>query len=83
MAEGGAREGFASSNLDHNGAQNKNSYFPMSDASKSAFRENEEEYKRGKTDFLRAARENRRRRDLSRSKFSRRPSPIRLYRNSR
>ena len=54
MAEGGAREGFASSNLDHNGAQNKYSYFPMSDASKSAFRENEEEYKRGKTDFFKS-----------------------------
>ena len=40
MAEGGASEGFASSNLDHNGARNKDSYFQMCDASKSAVREN-------------------------------------------
>ena len=41
MAEGGASKGFASSNLDHSGARNKK-YFPMSDASKSTLRENEE-----------------------------------------
>ena len=41
MAEGGASEGFASSNLDHKGARDKDSYFHMNDASKSAARENE------------------------------------------
>ena len=54
MAEGGVSEGFASSNLDHNGARNKDSYFPMSDASKSAVRENEEKFKRVKADFFKS-----------------------------
>ena len=76
MAEGGTSEGFASSSLDHNGARNKDSYFHMSDASKSAVRENKEEFRRVKADFLRVARQNRRR-DLSRSESSRNPSPIR------
>ena len=40
MAEGGDSEGFASSTLDHNGTRHKDSYFPVSDASKSALREN-------------------------------------------
>ena len=53
MAEGGASEGFVSSNLDHKGARDKDSYFYMSDASKSAARENEEEFRRVKADFLR------------------------------
>ena len=65
------------SNLDHNGARKKDSYFHMSDASKSAVRENEEEFKRVKADFLRVAIQNKRRRYLSRSEFSRSPSPIR------
>ena len=76
MAEGGASEGFASSNLDHKGVRDKDSYFHMSDASKSAARENEEEFRRMKADFLRVARQNRRR-ELSRSESSRSPSPIR------
>ena len=76
MAEGGASEGFASSNLDHRGARDKDSYFHMSDASKSAARENEEEFRRVKADFLRVARQHRRK-ELSRSKSSRSPSPIR------
>ena len=77
MAKEGASEGFASSNLDHNCARNKDSYFPISDASESAVIENEEEFKRVKADFLRVARQKRRRRDLSRSESSRSPSPIR------
>ena len=36
MAEGGARQGFDSSKLDHRGARDKDSLFQMSDASKSA-----------------------------------------------
>ena len=40
MAERGESEGFASSTLDQNGARPKDSYFPLSDASKSALREN-------------------------------------------
>ena len=77
MAEGGACEGFASSILVHSGAQNKDSYFPMSESRKSALRENEEEFKRVKADFLRVTRQNRRRRELSRSESSRSPSLIR------
>ena len=76
MTEGGASEGFASSNLDHKGARDKDSYFHMSDASKSTARENEEEFRRVKADFLRVARQNRRR-ELSRSESSSSPSPIR------
>ena len=49
----------------------------MSDASKSAVRENLEEFKRVKADCLRVARQNRRRRDLSRSESSKSPSPVR------
>ena len=82
MAEEGACEGFASSNLDHNGARDKDSYFHMSDASKSAVRENEEEFRRVKVDFLRVARQNRRR-DLLRSESSRSPSPIRRHSSRR
>ena len=66
MAEGGASQGFDSSNLDHRCARDKNSYFHMSDASKSAARENDEEFRRVKDDFLRVARQHRRR-ELSRS----------------
>ena len=76
MAEGGASESFASSNLDHKGDRDIDSYFHMSDASKSAARENEEEFRRVKADFSRVARQNRRR-ELSRSEPSRSPSPIR------
>ena len=52
MAEGGANQGFDSSNLDHRGARDKDSYFHMSDASKSAAGENDEEFRRMKDDFL-------------------------------
>ena len=52
MAEGGASQGFDSSNLDHRGAPDKDSYFHMSDASKSTARENDEEFRRVKDDFL-------------------------------
>ena len=76
MAEGDASEGFASSNLDHRGARDKDSYFHMSDASKSAARENEEEFRRVKADFLRVARQHRRK-EFPRSESSRSPSPIR------
>ena len=75
MAEGGASEGFALSNLDHKGARNKDSYFHISDASTSVVRENEEEFRQVKADFLRVARKNRRR-DLLRSESSRSSSPI-------
>ena len=76
MAERGESEGFASSTLDQHSARPWDSYFSLSDASKSALRENEAEYKRMKSDFLRVARQNRRRSELSRSKSSRSPSPI-------
>ena len=48
----------------------------MSDASKSAARENDEEFRRVKDDFLRVARQHKRR-ELSTSESSRSPSPIR------
>ena len=77
MAEGGESECFASSTLDHNGARHKDSYFPVSDASKSAIRENKAEFKKVKADFLRVAEQNRRKRELSRSESIRSPSQIR------
>ena len=40
IVESGESEGFASSTLDQHGARLKDSYFPPSDASKSALREN-------------------------------------------
>ena len=40
MVESGESEGFASSTLDQHGARPKDSYSPLSDASKSALREN-------------------------------------------
>ena len=76
MAEGGASQGFDSPKLDLRGARDKDSLFQMSDASKSAARENDEEFRRVKDDFLRVARQHRRR-ELSRSESSRSPSPIR------
>ena len=60
MAEGGASQGFDSSKLDHRGARDKDSLFHMSDGSKSAARENDEEFRRVKDDFLRVARQHRR-----------------------
>ena len=77
MAERGDSEGFASSTLDHNGNRHKDSYFPVSDVSKSALRESETEFKIVKVDFLGAARQNRSKSELSRSESSRSPSPIR------
>ena len=76
MAERGESDGFASSTVEQHGARPKDSYFYLSDASKSALRENEAEYKRVKSDFLRFARPNRKRSELSRSESSRSPSPI-------
>ena len=45
MAKRGESEGFASSTLDQHGARPKNFYFLLSDASKSALRENKAKYK--------------------------------------
>ena len=58
------------------GARDTESLFCMSAASASAARENDEEFRRVKDDFLRVARQHRRR-ELSRSESSRSPSPIR------
>ena len=76
MAEGGASEGFDSPKMNLRGARDTDSLFRMSDASASAARENDEEFRRVKDDFLRVARQHRRR-ELSRSESSRSPSPIR------
>ena len=59
MAEGGARQGFDSPKLDLRGARDKDSLFHMSDASKSAARENDEEFRQVKDDFLGVARQHR------------------------
>ena len=78
MAEGGASQGFDSPKVDLKSARDKDSLFHMSDAnvSKLAARENDKEFRRVKEDFLRVARQHRRR-ELSRSESSRKPSPIR------
>ena len=76
MAEGGASQGFDSPKLNPRGARDTDSLFHMSDASASAARENDEEFRRVKDNFLRVARQHRRR-ELSRSESSRSPSSIR------
>ena len=76
MAEGGASQGFDSPKMNPRGARDTDSLFRMSDASASAARENDEEFRRVKDDFLRVARQHRQR-ELSRSESSRSPSPIR------
>ena len=81
IAEGGASQGLDSTKLNPRGARDKDSLFHMSDASTSAARENDEEFGRVKDDFLRVARQHRRR-ELSRSESSGSPSPIR-HRSSR
>ena len=75
MATKGDSEGFVSSPLDGQGARHKDSYFPVSDQNTAKLGDTDTEFKRLKTDFLRIAR-NRRRRDFSRSESSRSPSPV-------
>ena len=75
MATRGDSEGFVSTPLGDKGARHKDSYFSMSDENTPEFKDTDAEYKRLKADFLRIAR-SRRRRDISRSESSRRPSPI-------
>ena len=81
MAEEGASQGFDSPKMNLRGACDTDSLFRMSDASASAVRENDEEFRRVKDDFLRVARQHRRQ-ELSRSESSRSASPIR-HRSSR
>ena len=76
MAAKGDSEDFVSSPLDGQGARHKDSYFHMSDENTAELRDTDAEFKRLKADFLRIAR-NRRRRDLLRSESSRSPSPVR------
>ena len=68
-------EGFVSSPLDGQGARHKDSYLTMSDENIAELRDTDAEFRRLKADFLRIAR-NRRRRDLSRSESSRSPLPV-------
>ena len=77
MAEGGDSKGLASSTLNQNSARHKDSYFPVSGASKTALRENDAEFKKVKADFSRVAGQNRRKSEISRSESSRSPCPIR------
>ena len=79
MAEGGASQGFDSPKMNPRGARDTDSLFRMSDASASAARENDEEFRQVKDNFLRVARQHRRR-ELSRRESSRSPSPIRCRR---
>ena len=75
MAAKGDSEGFVSSPLDGQGARHKASYYPMSDENAAELRDTDAEFRRSKADFLRIAR-NRRRRGLSRSDSSRSPSLV-------
>ena len=65
-----------SSPLDGQGARHKDSYYLMSDEKTTELRDTDAVFRRLKADFLRIAR-NRRRRDLSRSESSGSPSPVR------
>ena len=76
MAAKGDSEGFVSSPLDGQGARHKDSYYPMSDENAAELRDIDAEFRRLKADFLRIAR-NRRRRVLSRCDSSRSPLPVR------
>ena len=73
MAARGDSEGFVSSPLDGQGARHKDSYYPMCDETAAELRDMDAEFRRLKADFLRIAR-NRRRRGLPRSDSSRSPS---------
>ena len=75
MATRGDSKGFVSTPLEEKGARQKNSYYPMSDENVSEFKDTDAEFKRLLADFLRIAR-NRRRRDNSRSESSRSPSSL-------
>ena len=76
MAARGDSEGFVSSPLNRQEARHKDSYYPMSNENAAELRETDAEFRRLKADFLRIAR-NRRRRGLARSDSSRSPSPVR------
>ena len=80
MATKGDSEGFVSSPLEGQGARHKDSYFPVSDKNTAELRYTDAEFKRLKADFLRIAR-NRRRRHFSRSISSMSLSPQRLSTN--
>ena len=75
MVAKGDSEGFVSSPLDEQGARHKDTYFPiyLSDENTVELRDTDAEFKRVKSDFLRIAR-NRRRRDLTQSESSTSPS---------
>ena len=62
--------------LDGQGARHKDLYYSMSDENAAELRDTDAEFRRVKADFLRIAR-NRRRRGLSRSDSSRSPSTVR------
>ena len=61
MATKGDSEGFVSSTLEGQGARHKDSYFSVSDENTAEFRDTDAEFKRLKADFLRVARNRRRR----------------------
>ena len=58
MAERGDSEGFGLTPPQHNGARQKNPYYPLD--TPSMLKEMETEYKRVKSDFFRIARDRRR-----------------------
>ena len=63
-------------NFNGQGACHKDLYYPMIDENTAELRDTDAEFRRLKADFLRIAR-NRRRRGLSQSESSRSPSPAR------
>ena len=76
MAARGDSKDFMSSPLDGQGARHKDSYYAISDENAAELRDTDAEFRRLKADFLRMAR-NRRRRGLSQGDSSRSPSPVR------
>ena len=80
MATKGDSDDFVSSPLDRQKARHKDSYFPMSDENTAELRDTDTVLKTLKADFLRIAR-NRRRKDFSRSEASRSPSPVDVSHN--
>ena len=75
MATRSDSKGFVSTPLEEKGARPKDTYFPLSGENASKLKDTDAEFKRLEENFLRIAR-NRRRRDFSRSESSRSTSPI-------
>ena len=82
MAERGDSEGFGLTPPQHNGARQKDSYYPLSDDNMSVLKETGAEYKRVKSYLLRIARNHRRQNKLLKSESPGCLSPV-YHRSSR